>query len=468
MGANDPVLTRRGFVRRVGLTATALAALPLLAACTGSAPAMPVPEPPPSAEPAPTAVRFAPVPVIAAGTQLALLVASGASAAADAQFGVLANEWGRQHGIAVAIETVAPAIARARLAAPGGTAGLDIAQCRDNWAWIAGERFADVSAEAEALAAAFGGYYAAPAMQAYVVGAAGATGAAGTWRAIPFMVAPSALIYRADWVKAVGATAFPTTIDELLKVGKALKGAGHPFGASAGRSVEDPRALWHAILWAFGGRVTEADGTTIAIGGPETVAALEWAKQFWAEACLPEGLAWDDNGNNVAYGNAQIAATQNGPNLYLKIRRDAPELAAQSALAPFPAGPGGQAAPVTTYAHAVLAEAPHGDAARAFLTWLGQRAQTDRYLMAGGGALVAALRGYEDSPVWSGDPKLRAFLAAAGSGRWVGWPAAPAATTSAADAGFVVVDMFARVLAGKTAQASIGEAEATLRGILAS
>jgi multiple sugar transport system substrate-binding protein len=176
-------------------------------------------------------------------------------------------------------------------------------------------------------------------------------------------------------------------------------------------------------------------------------------------------LLWDDNGNNLAYANAQIAATLNGPGLYLKLKSEAPEIAAVSALAPFPGGPSGQAAPVTTRAHAILTTAPNGEAARAFLLWLGQRAQTDRYLTAAGGALVAALHAFEDSPIWSREPQLRAFLAAANAGRWVGWPAAPSQAADDTDTHFVVVDMFARVFAGKNPQLSIGEAETALRGI---
>ncbi len=309
------------------------------------------------------------------------------------------------------------------------------------------------------MGATLGGYYDAPAAQAHV---------SGVWRALPFSVAPSAVIYRTDWLKAAGASSFPTTTDELAALGKKLKAAGHPFGAPAGRSTEDPRALWYAVLWAFGGRVTEVDGKTIAINTPETAAAIEWAKGFWSSACLAEGLAWDDNDNNLAYANAQIAATQNGPGLYLKLKQEAPDIAAVSALAPFPAGPAGQAAPVTTRAHAILKSSANAEAARAFLLWLGQRAQTDRYLDAGGGALVAALRAFEDSPIWSRDPQLRAFVTAASAGRWVGWPAAPSRAADDTDAHFVIVDMFANVFAGKNAQLSIGEAESALRIIYTS
>lgn len=452
-------LTRRQFMRRLGVRATGLIALPILAACSRNVPVTPTPDLLPSPDPEPITPKPSASPVVREGTRLTMLVTSGTSLAADEQLRVLATEWGRENKVEFAIETVSAATVRARLATPQGTEGLDIVQCRDNLPWLSGDLFADLSVEAGALAEAYGGYYDASAMQARVE---------EVWKAIPFSTAPSAVVYRTDWFKAAGAATFPTTMSELLTIGKALKAGGHPFGASAGRSTEDPRALWYGLLWSFGGRVTETDGKTIAINSPETVAALDWARQFWFDACLSEGLAWDDNGNNLAYANGQIAATQNGPSLYLALGANAPDLAAKSALALLPAGPSGQAVPVTTYSHAILKNSPNGDVARAFLSWLGQRTQTDRYLDAGGGALVAALRAYEDSPVWSRDPKLRAFLAAAGVGRWIGWPAPPSRAATDADARFVVVDMFARVFAGKNAQVSIAEAEAALKGIFTS
>jgi len=454
-------LTRRRFIGRLGLLAGAGAILPLLAACTRGTPNTPDPstvEGTPTAEIDPAKPLPAPTLLVPPDTTLRVLTISGSSAAADESLRALAREWASANGLLVAFETASAAAIEARLAAPNGLAGFDIVQCRDDLAHLYAERFADLSAEADALAADLGGFYDAPTAQARV---------AGIWRALPFNLIPSAIAYRTDLLKEVGAAAPPATTAELLAVGTALKTKGHPFGAPAGRSAEDPRALWYAVLWAFGGSTVEADGTTIAINSPETLTALNWARDFWAAACLPDGLAWDDNGNNLAYANGQIAATQNGPALYLGLRAQQGDLAALTALAPFPVGPGGRGVPVTTHAHAIPAGATNEAIARAFLRWLGARAQTERYLAAGGGAIVAAARGFADSPLWAADPKLRAFLDAAETGRWLGWPAAPARAAAAAEANFVVVDMFAGVVAGGAPEAAIATAENALRNLAA-
>jgi multiple sugar transport system substrate-binding protein len=287
----------------------------------------------------------------------------------------------------------------------------------------------------------------------------------GTWKAIPFSVAPTAVIYRADQYRDVGATTFPATLDELLAFGTKLKAAGKPFGAPAGRSSDDPRAIWSAILWSFGGRTVEPDSQTIAIGAPETRAALDWAAHFWSAACADDALGWDDNANNRRYTNGQIAATQNNPAIYLYAKDALPDLAAQSFHAPFPAGPAGQGWPVATYGHAILKTSQQQAAARDFLLWLGQPEQSERYFAAGGGALVPAARSGARHPLWEREPKMRPFLDAATLGRWVGWPGTPTPAATATVDSFVVVDLFARVFAGMPAQQSIAEAEATLRGI---
>ncbi len=450
-------LNRRQFIRRFGGAAVGLAVLPLLGACTtntSTPTTLPTETPDTNNQPATPTVSGRRT--VQAGTTLNLLLTGSPAPAADDRLRDLALEWGRDHDVTITIETVGEAGLQARLASPSGTTGVDIVGCRDNLPWLHSSLFADLSAEAEELATTFGGYYETAAMQAHVD---------GVWRAVPFSIIPSAIIYRTDWLKAAGASTFPTNLDDLKALSKTWKAARHPFGAPAGRSAEDPRALWHGVLWGFGGRITEADGKKIAINSAETSAAITWAKEFWNEGCIAEGLLWDDSGNNLAYTNAQIAATLNSPGLYLKLKQEAPAIAAVSALAPFPAGPAGEATPVTTRAHAVLQTAPNPTAARAFLLWLGQREQTERYLAAGAGAFVAALRGFEDSPIWAQDPQLGAFLTAAQQGRWVGWPAKPSQAADTTVNNFIVVDMFANVFAGKNIQLSIGEAESALRGI---
>jgi ABC-type glycerol-3-phosphate transport system substrate-binding protein len=454
----ERALTRRQFIGRLGLLAGAGVLMPLLAACTRGTPNTPTIASTPTAESDPTKPLPSPALIVPPDTTLHILTVSGSSTAADDSLRALAREWASANGLQVAFETASAAAIEARLAAPNGLATFDIIQCRDNLAHLYAERFADLSAEVNALAAALGGFYDAPTMQAQV---------GGVWRALPFNLIPSAIAYRTDLLKEAGVASFPTTTAKLQTVGAALKAKGHPFGAPAGRSVDDPRALWYSVLWAFGGRTTEVDGTTIAINSPETLTALNWARDFWSAACLPDGLTWDDNGNNLAYANGQIAATQNGPALYLNLREGQGDLAALTALAPFPAGPGGSGVPVTTHAHAIPTGAPNEAIARAFLSWFGAREQAERYLAAAGGAVVAAARGLADSPVWAADPKLRAFLDAAETGRWIGWPAAPSRAATAADVNFVVVDMFAGVVAGGAPQAAIVTAENALRNLAA-
>jgi multiple sugar transport system substrate-binding protein len=455
--AATPRIGRRQLVRRAGFAAIGFAALPLLAACRGSAPTI-APTSTVSGDNTPTvpapSLPPTPTPVLHQGASLRLWALSSVAPAADRQLQALATEWAREQGAEVAVEFVSVGALKARLATPGAT-GADIIQCRDNWAWLWPDQFADLGREADQLSNAGGGFFDAPGMHGRVN---------GIWKAIPFSVAPTAVIYRADQYRDAGAASFPATLNDLLAVGSKLKAAGHPFGAPAGRSSDDPRALWSAVLWSFGGRMVEADGKTIAIGAQETRAALDWAAQFWSAACDEDGLGWDDNANNRLYTNGQISATMNNPAIYLYSKEALPDLAAQSNHAVFSAGPVGQGGPVTTYAHAVLKTSQQQAAARDFLLWLGQPAQTERYFAAGGGALVPAWSTGVDSALWTREPKMRPFFNAAQVGRWVGWPAPPTPAATAASENLVVVDLFANVFAGMPAQQSIAAAETALRG----
>ena len=47
----------------------------------------------------------------------------------------------------------------------------------------------------------------------------------------------------------------------------------------------------------------------MAINSKETLAAVEFIKEFWQGACDEGGLAWDDTNNNRAFLAETIACT---------------------------------------------------------------------------------------------------------------------------------------------------------------
>lgn len=473
-------LNRRQFLRGAGILSAGLAALPVLAACGGTA-ATAVPTAA-SSSAAPTTAAAAPTtaasssaspavaaaspttaaapvgsPAVLKGAKLSLLQWSSFIPAADEKMKALAAEWGKQNGAEVTIEIVSGNDLQPRtVAAVQNKSGPDIIQMQYNWPWLYESACADVSAEANALGAKYGGYYDAMTKQSTVN---------GTWRGIPYGIVPNAITFRTDWLKAAGADKFPTTIDDFLTVGKKLKSAGHNYGAPAGHSFGDPKTFWMAVLWAWGGKEVDTDGKTVAINSPETLKALEWSSQFWKDACDPDGLSWDDNSNNRFYAAEQIWATQNGASIYINALKQAPDLAKNSDNAPFPKGPGGQGVVTLSLTHAVMNYSKNVGAAKEFVMWLMDKKQYDAWMDAGNGYTAGPLKAYESHPVWGKDPKMKPFLDTAKESRWVGWPGPPSRATSDADQKYIIVDMFARVFQGTSPKDSIGQAEQALQAV---
>lgn len=498
-------LNRRQFLKRAGILTAGLAALPVLAACggtaattaptagaSGAAPttaattaatggvsgaASPTTAVSGAASPAATATKAATAgtaaagsptaatvaaspagsPAVLKGAKLSLLQWSSFIPAADEKMKALAADWGKQNGAEVTIEIVSGNDLQPRTAAAvQNNSGPDIIQMQYNWPWLYESACADVSAEANALGAKYGGYYDAMAKQSTVN---------GVWRAIPYGIVPNAITYRTDWLKAAGYNAFPTTLDDFLTVGTKLKQAGHNYGAPAGHSFGDPKTFWMAVLWAWGGKEVDQTGKTVTINSPETLKALEWSSQFWKDASDPDGLSWDDNSNNRFYAAEQIWATQNGASIYINALKQAPDLAKNSDNAAFPKGPGGQGVVTLSLSHAVMSYSKNVGAAKEFVRWLMEKPQYDAWMEAGNGYTAGPLKAYENHPVWNKDPKMKPFLDTAKESRWVGWPGPPSRATSDADQKYIIVDMFARVFQGTSPKDSMSQAEQALQAI---
>ena len=95
----------------------------------------------------------------------------------------------------------------------------------------------------------------------------------------------------------------------FLKLCQALKAKGTPAGFALGNATGDSNwTFW--LLWAHGGKLVDAKNNVV-INSPETIAALEYAKQLY-DTFIPGTLSWLDPNNNKAFLDGQIALTNNG------------------------------------------------------------------------------------------------------------------------------------------------------------
>jgi multiple sugar transport system substrate-binding protein len=118
----------------------------------------------------------------------------------------------------------------------------------------------------------------------------------GTWRALPWMWISFPGTYNQTLLAKHGQPV-PDTWDDLLKVGRELKKAGHPVGIAISHRADANTTFW-SILWCYGGKVLDTDGKTVALNSPQTQQVLEYYRTLYQEAMESEVLSWDDASNN--------------------------------------------------------------------------------------------------------------------------------------------------------------------------
>lgn len=385
-------LNRRGFLKLSGTIAGAAA----IAACAPITPAAT-----PLAGTAPnTATGATPsVPTLLKGATIKYLNYGWFVPKMNETFRNFAIDWATQNGVQFDLETIPTGDVATRVAAAIETkSGPNIVQIIASPASIAGAAV-DLTQVASNIASQQDGWYA-PAPFNSVVD--------GKWLSIPFGGWAALANYRKDWLKEVGYDAPPQTWQELLAAGTKLKAAGHPIGYSFTGSSGD--GVQHALplLWAYGGKEFNPDGT-VALDSPETIAALEYAIQLYNDACDPGVTAYTDPSNNQAFLAGQISMTLNVNTIYLPARDTNPELAANIQLALPPEGPAGRGIVELVPSVAVLdhTQGANLDAAKAFLTDFFSVAEYAKFIKDGEGYMLPMGPRYETLPVWPTDPKLQ-------------------------------------------------------------
>jgi len=103
---------------------------------------------------------FSAAPAVAKETELHFLGWVGFVKEGDVEFDRQVQEWGKANRVKVKIEGVGGADLQTRMAAAVMTkAGPDLVHYQFNWAWLYGDRLADMSSVAEAASKEVGGFY---------------------------------------------------------------------------------------------------------------------------------------------------------------------------------------------------------------------------------------------------------------------------------------------------------------------
>jgi multiple sugar transport system substrate-binding protein len=319
------------------------------------------------------------------------------------------------------------------------------------------DKLVDVSDVANYLGAKYGGWY--DASIAYGT----EHGKGKKWIALPMGCAGNCVVYRESHMKAAGFSSFPKDTDGFLKLMQGLKAKGTPGGLALGNATGDGNCWTHWLMWAFGGKMVDAKNNVV-INSPETVKALEYAKELYA-TFIPGTLSWLDPNNNKAFLDGQISLTVNGISIYYaaKTSPDAKlkEMAADIQHANFPIGPIGHPTELNLVFPMMLFKySKYPNAAKEYLRFMMEKEQYEPWQQAAIGYVTQPLKAYESNPIWTVDPKHTPYRDAMKVMQPNGFAGDMGYASAASMADFIVVNMVAEAASGaKTPKEAAERAE---------
>jgi multiple sugar transport system substrate-binding protein len=304
------------------------------------------------------------------------------------------------------------------------------------------EKLVDMTDVATYLGAKYGGWY-------DVARAYGSRG--GKWIGVPLGAAGACFVHRISHMQAAGFKEFPKDTDGFLKLCQALKAKGTPAGFALGNAVGDGNSWTHWLVWSHGGKMVDEKGNVV-INSPETIKALEYAKELYA-TFVPGTLSWLDPNNNKAFLDGQISITNNGISVYyaVKTSTDAKvkEMLADIGHANYPIGPVGRPTELHLFSQAmVFRYSKFPNAAKAYVTFMMEKEQYEPWQQAAIGYVTQPLKAYEANPIWTVDPKHTPYRDCVAKMTAHSYAGPLGYASAAAMADFIIVNMVAEAASG--------------------
>jgi multiple sugar transport system substrate-binding protein len=305
------------------------------------------------------------------------------------------------------------------------------------------DKLVDVSDLANYLGAKYGGWY--DASKAYGIDRK-------KWVAIPMGCAGNAVVYRESHMKAAGFSSFPRDTEGFLKLMQGLHAKGTPGGLALGHATGDGNCWCHWVLWAHGGKMVD-EHNKVVINSPETIKALEYAKELY-KTFVPGTLSWLDPNNNKAFLGGEISLTVNGISIYYAAKNSTdPRLKAIAEdiqHANMPIGPIGRPTELNlVFPMMIFKYSKYPHAAKEYLRFMMEKDQYEPWQTASNGYVTQPLKAYASNPLWTVDPKNTPYRDAMQVMIPNGYAGTMGYASAAAMADFIVVDMVAQAATGQ-------------------
>ncbi|UJR82640.1 ABC transporter substrate-binding protein [Sandaracinus amylolyticus] len=140
--------------------------------------------------------------------------------------------------------------------------------------------------------------------------------------------APDPANFRSSLWSGVGMPQGPSSWQQLLEGGRQIKAAMNVHvGIGLAGTDPDANMACRALLWSYGASVQSANAEVV-INSPQSIAAVEFMRELYADTMVPEVLAWGAADNNIALVEGRASYIINSISAYRTAQANVPATAA--------------------------------------------------------------------------------------------------------------------------------------------
>jgi multiple sugar transport system substrate-binding protein len=356
----------------------------------------------------------------------------------DVKLKELADAFGKQANVEIRIDSLQSVKMPAKLAAEAQTqGGHDLVIMDTHLPWFHANNLVDMSDICDDLAKRHGEWYGFAHDAAFV---------RDHWAAVPYFYISFPGSYRKSLFEQVEEPP-PDTYEALLKAGRKLKKIGHPVGIPISQTT-DAYSSMQSILWSYGGKEVEADGTTPAIRSEATAASIEFVKALYNDAMTSEVLSWDNAGNNRFMISGRGSWIHNPASHYIVAKNRHMPVADDIYFTLCPAGPGGRHTVTIPRSMGIWKWAQDVELCKDFVRFLYEDKHYVDFIVAGDNYNHPIFQDMEDHEVWDIDPKYKPMKTIGRYSHLYGWPAPPSEKILVLTYSYTLPNMYAKAVTG--------------------